>query len=957
MKNFTPALLLIIGLWIAPAFLTAGETLPFIYDFSGTGFPETWTVLDQNNDGTTWTQKNGEGVYNYHRTNKADDWLVTPAFSLEAGKTYRFGFDIKTYSSSTEENLKVMLGSAPQPESLTVTLLDLPGYKNNKYATKEILIAPDRSGTYYIGFYAYSDPNKWYIYLDNIRFEEVVSLPAPITDLTVQSGSEGSLKAVLNWTNPDKDQLGNALEELTAIDIYRDEQLIHTIVESLTPGEKGQWTDREITAPGKYRYRIIPRNQAGETPGETPVVTSPWIGEDTPAAVTEIVLSSENYTVSLSFLPPQTGENGGWINTAELYYRIVRQPGEHLLEEHYTGSMPYVDQVPDLDRYCYEITPYTQAGAGIQAVSDKIIAGRSRSLPYTTGFDTENEFQLFSVIDNDQDGRTWEYDKQIQAAKYTAGTMADDWLISPAFALEAGKSYKLAFDAKSYNYTNSKRLRVTLGTLPTVEAQDSILMDTLIDYAYYHTHELLFFVRESGTYHIGFQCYDDPKMLELWIDNISLQEIFTLPAAPERLAIVPGEQGDLSATVNWINSDRSQSGAPLSSLSKVEVYRNDTLIYTEQQPVAGTAGSYTDSTVPQAGIYTYRIVCSTEDGPGAPATQESPWIGADIPLPVTDLLLVDEEGMAKITFEAPAGGENGGWIDREKMSYTIRRQPGDVLLTDSLTITAYIDTAEKPLATYTYTVTAITPAGSSAPAETNAVVFGDALGVPYTMNFTPEEDEGIWTIADANQDGKTWQYNKRESRMEYTSYSVPDDWLFTPPFRLTPGNYMLETNVRTGAMRDTYKEQLKITLGQSSDPENQTTLITDTTFAALVGTNIQRTFTVPAEGNWYIGFHLYSSDPWGFYMNNFELRKSGNVGIGTLKSDLSGLYYEKSSRRLILTDRNITHIRITAMTGQTVLTVERPSQAIGLENLPAGVYIVRYETTDGKNGKTKILKY
>ena len=158
-------------------------------------------------------------------------------------------------------------------------------------------------------------------------------------------------------------------------------------------------------------------------------------------------------------------------------------------------------------------------------------------------------------------------------------------------------------------------------------------------------------------------------------------------------------------------------------------------------------------------------------------------------------------------------------------------------------------------------------------------------------------------------------------------------------------------------MRDTYKEQLKITLGQSADPETHTLVIADTTFSALIGTAIQRTFDIPSDGSWYIGFRLYSSDPWGFYMNSFSLRKNGDVAVDPAVKTVPAVYYRSSPRLLVVTRNDISRLQVSDMCGRTVLSVMHPEDTVGLENLPAGLYVIRYETENGKSETFKQLLY
>lgn len=74
-------------------------------------------------------------------------------------------------------------------------------------------------------------------------------------DLQITPGANGELSAELSWTNPSLTFGGNKLTNLTKIEIYRNEQLVHEITNP-TIGEKSNWQDTGIQQNGSVVYRI-----------------------------------------------------------------------------------------------------------------------------------------------------------------------------------------------------------------------------------------------------------------------------------------------------------------------------------------------------------------------------------------------------------------------------------------------------------------------------------------------------------------------------------------------------------------------------------------------------------------------------------------------------------------------------------------------------------------------------
>ena len=60
-------------------------------------FARDWTVIDVNSDvsANTWAYNDGNAMYAQDTRNAADDWLIAPAVTLEAGKAYKVSAYVK----------------------------------------------------------------------------------------------------------------------------------------------------------------------------------------------------------------------------------------------------------------------------------------------------------------------------------------------------------------------------------------------------------------------------------------------------------------------------------------------------------------------------------------------------------------------------------------------------------------------------------------------------------------------------------------------------------------------------------------------------------------------------------------------------------------------------------------------------------------------------------------------
>ena len=91
-----------------------------------------------------------------------------------------------------------------------------------------------------------------------------------------------------------------------------------------------------------------------------------------------------------------------------------------------------------------------------------------------------------------------------------------------------------------------------------------------------------------------------------------------LPKAPTAFTVTPDAGGALSAELQWTNPTETTSGSAV-TLSKMEAYRDGTLIYTNNSPVAGAVETYTDNS-PTTGNHTYTVYAYNASGASEPAT-------------------------------------------------------------------------------------------------------------------------------------------------------------------------------------------------------------------------------------------------------------------------------------------------------------------------------------------------
>ena len=152
-------------------------TIPYNFDFSDAGLAECWTIVDANNDGKTFSIASGYASYVYSSTNVADDWLISPEFTLTGNEMA--SFDYWCSSSTWPERFMVYALGAD-----TVLLVDTVTVSNTSSApATQYLTLSSLTGAYKIGIHCVSEEDQYRLYIDNF------SITSASTSLSVNPAS------------------------------------------------------------------------------------------------------------------------------------------------------------------------------------------------------------------------------------------------------------------------------------------------------------------------------------------------------------------------------------------------------------------------------------------------------------------------------------------------------------------------------------------------------------------------------------------------------------------------------------------------------------------------------------------------------------------------------------------------------------------------------------------------
>ena len=249
-------------------------TVPYNEDFATSETQSLFTIIDGSGEGVTWEYNSYSqcmGINNsaYTITDRNNDWLITPAITLEPGTTYGVVYNMRNTFQNYWESCKIMLGTNPTD---TTTFHEINRY--DSLETKGVLtdfetdFQVSASGRYYLAIVCYSArEHASSLFVDNISVEAIGKngSPAAPTALSLTPEAEGEMQATLAFTLPTETLTGDALSGQLSARIYRDNATEPIAsLSNLTAGQQTQYTDNAVTGVGNHTYTVAAVNSEGE---------------------------------------------------------------------------------------------------------------------------------------------------------------------------------------------------------------------------------------------------------------------------------------------------------------------------------------------------------------------------------------------------------------------------------------------------------------------------------------------------------------------------------------------------------------------------------------------------------------------------------------------------------------------------------------------------------------------
>ncbi len=541
---------------------------PYDNQFEDESSLDLLTIIDANNDGSTWGYHPDQhcAYYVYNGENSGDDWLLSPPLKLEAGKEYTVSFVASNTIEQYAEKLEVKYGEGDDPTAYTGTLLPTTELTEKKEYSATII--PTKDQDIKVGFHALSEPDMFNLLLFRLTVSAGASLAAPdsVSNLKVTPAAQGALSATVSCTLPTKTIAGEPLTNINKVELLRNDTLVSTLYSGLTPGGNASFLNK-VKTDGTYGYKVVVYNASGN--GRASSVQQAFVGCDVPGAVDgkSIKVVDNGTSLNVSWQAVTQGKNGGYVDPAKMSYNLY----DYLYYDEFFGYEygNHLDSVCGVDHTTINtntnegeqkmltvyVQPQNAKGYGAFGTASTIVVGEAYPIPFVEPFDNGTaNYGLWWI--NVSGSSSWYVNGDVPSAEGEPGVAIFDgcndesYMATGKIAPAGASNLKLYFTARSDAYaqgTITVQVQKSNGevddlkTISFAEAEEASAWQTETVDLNAYKNEPYIIVRFMGKGY-GYLCIDN-----IQVRDVLAHDLAVTMTAPESLK--KGQTGKVSAKV------------------------------------------------------------------------------------------------------------------------------------------------------------------------------------------------------------------------------------------------------------------------------------------------------------------------------------------------------------------------------------------------------------------------
>lgn len=493
--------------------------------------------------------------------------------------------------------------------------------------------------------------------------------PLPPTDVHV-TFPYGALEGYVEFTAPQKTVAG---DEITA-------NLSYTITAGDTPVAEGSVypgvsasVNIVMEEKGIYTFLVSVANDAGSSDAVSYTAGAGYAPADMgdPSAALQ-----PDGSVLITWPAATSTMNGTSLASQKVTYDVVRSDGVKVASG--ISGLSASDRNFDgsLHAYCYMVTAIWNATPSEQKPSNHVVVG-SAGTPFATSFATEDDMNLFTVIDGNDDGYKWNYYVGEVIAGVSSDRDADDWLISPPIRLNGNGVHPMSVELKVRDSDYPGRVEVRYGYSPDPAAMTNVAIPAVdFNHTGYRIYSGTASAAGSDNRPVYFGIHNMTKADSWYVyaTNFKVEASAEglVPGTPENLKAVPDRDGRLIVTVSLNAPQLDLSGDPLEAISRIEILRDGTLIHSFDAVSPGDNLEFTDANGLTEGDHTYTAVAYNNYGSG-PEAKAYAYAGIDLPATpaAARAYETDVNGIVTIEWEPVTTTIAGAELNPELVTYNI----------------------------------------------------------------------------------------------------------------------------------------------------------------------------------------------------------------------------------------------------------------------------------------------
>ena len=547
----------------------AVETTALPYNITFDAVNDVWTTIDASADPTTtwgfndsWTNDGFCPTTNPYSAipsycilqdpNVVNDYYVSPAFKLEAGKTYT----VKTSTGKmydTPAVLSVEFGTSNTDASSFTKLTNIAMENSGEQYENSYDLTVPADGVYYLAYHAVNTTTEnfakyAYLYAMSFGIEEKTGGDEPVVE-AVEVPYEISFASETDaWTALDASEtVAVTWKYATGYDGFYNADGTYSSCYCL---------EDDYGKPNDYFVSPAIKLQAGKT---YTVKTNTGKAFNTPAVLSlELGTSSTDATTFNKVSDIEMADNS--VQYKNSYDVTVENDGEYRLAFHVTTNS--TESPLSAEMYLMDFS-----------IAEKTAPDVTAELPYEIAFDSADKFATWSTLDNsDVPGKTWEFTGSDFAGKPAAfmgpdaGSATCDWLISPRFELQEGKTYVIKMDGDTgTDNATSVILDYFEGSKEKENFKTIAWIGSSLPMTDWNTQEPItewtLEVTKSGSYYFGFRALNQTPNQEKDAISIYSFSVAEQEDEPETPVTLPYETSfaEEAGAAGWTAMDRSDN--------------------------------------------------------------------------------------------------------------------------------------------------------------------------------------------------------------------------------------------------------------------------------------------------------------------------------------------------------------------------------------------------------------